>query len=128
MKAKFKNAGMASILIFLTICFMSFVLVGGWNIPTSAALKKNPVKSDANSKAAGKAEYTKTCKMCHGLTGTGNGKMAGVSNFKSKAFKALSDGAIFYQINTGLGKMPAYKTKIPTDKTKWDLVNYLRTL
>jgi mono/diheme cytochrome c family protein len=130
MKIEQKNlrATITATLFLLMMCFMSFELIGGWNIPPSAATKKNPIKSDASSKAAGKVAYTKLCKMCHGLTGAGNGKMAGGSNLTSKAFKALSDGAIFYQINTGLGKMPSYKTKISSDKTKWSIVNYLRTL
>ena len=128
MKTKLKRNGIASTFIVLAVFLMSFIIIGGWKIPATDAAKKNPVKSDANSKAAGKAEYTKSCKMCHGITGTGNGKMAGGSNFTAKTFKGLSDGAIFYQINTGLGKMPSYKTKIPTDKGKWDLVNYLRSL
>ncbi|NVO02154.1 MAG: cytochrome c [Bacteroidetes bacterium] len=128
MKIKFFKVGIALMLFFSLVCFMSFELIGGWNIPPSAAAKKNPVKSDASSKANGKAEYLKSCKMCHGAAGTGNGKMAGGSNLTSKEFKGLSDGAIFYQINTGKGRMPSYKSKITADNSKWNLVNYLRTL
>ena len=66
--------------------------------------------------------------MCHGETGVGVGSMAKPSNFTSKEFKAQTDGAIFYKINTGFGKMPSYKSKIAADNDKWNLVNYLRTL
>ncbi len=119
----------ASISMFaVIICLFSFINVNKWDAPAADAAVKNPVKADAVSIAAGKAEFTKTCKMCHGATGVGVGKMAEPSNFTSKEFKAQTDGAIFYKINTGLGKMPKYKAKIKADNDRWNLVNYLRTL
>ena len=109
---------------------VSFSLVSfemGWVVPAADAAVKNPVKTTAVSVAAGKTEYTKTCKMCHGEKGKG-GSLAGTSDFTSAAFKAETDGTIFYKINAGLGKMPSYKTKISDANAKWNLVNYLRTL
>jgi len=120
----------ASISVFaIVFCLVSFVSQQkAWVVPATDAAIKNPVKAETASIDAGKALYTKSCKMCHGATGVGVGKMAEPSNFTTKEFKAQSDGAIFFKINTGLGKMPAYKAKIKEDNDRWNLVNYLRTL
>ncbi len=125
---------MKSLKMFVAIAVVfavSFSLLSfemGWVVPAADAAIKNPVKNTPASVDAGKAEYTKTCKMCHGATGVGVGTMAKPSNFTSKDFKGQTDGAIFYKISTGFGKMPAYKTKIKADNDRWNLVNYLRTL
>ncbi|MCX6230076.1 MAG: c-type cytochrome [Bacteroidetes bacterium] len=120
----------ASVAIFaVALSLVSFISFNkGWDVPAADKAVKNPVKADAPSIGEGKNMYMKTCKMCHGEKGTGVGKMAGTSNFTSKEFKALTDGAIYYMINTGQGKMPAYKSKIKADNDRWNLVNYLRTL
>ena len=124
-KSNFK-AIVASISMFaIVLCLFSFVN-RGWDVPATDKAIKNPVKADAASIAAGKTEYTKTCKMCHGEKG--DSKAATPSNFTSKEFKAKSDGAIFFEINKGMGKMPSYKTKIKEDNAKWNLVNYLKSL
>ena len=124
-KSNFK-AIVASLSMFaIVLCLFSFVN-RGWDVPATDKAIKNPVKADAASIAAGKAEYTKTCKMCHGEKG--DSKAGAPSNFTSKEFKAQSDGAIYYKINTGFGKMPKYKAKIKADNDRWNLVNYLRTL
>ena len=124
-KTNFKSIIASVSMIIVVLCMYSFVSAG-WDVPAADKAIKNPVKSDAASIAAGKALYTKTCKACHGEKG--DSKAANPSNFTSKEFKAKSDGAIFFEINKGMGKMPAYKTKISDDKEKWNLVNYLRTL
>ncbi len=117
----------ASVSMFaVVVSLVSFVSFQKWDAPAADAGIKNPVKADAASIAAGKAEYTKSCKMCHGEKG--DSKAAAPSNFTSKEFKAQTDGAIFYKINKGFGKMPSYKTKIKDDKEKWNLVNYMRSL
>ena len=135
-RKQFKNSKMkksnlkkvvASISMFaIVLCLFSFIGINKWDVPATDAAIKNPVKADAASIAAGKAEYTKTCKMCHGEKG--DSKAGAPSNFTSKDFKAQSDGAIYYKINTGFGKMPKYKAKIKADNDRWNLVNYLRTL
>jgi mono/diheme cytochrome c family protein len=120
----------ASVTIFtVALCLVSFVSFNaGWDVPAADKAIKNPVKADATSIGEGKTLYTKTCKSCHGEKGIGVGKMAEPSNFTAKEFKAQSDGAIYFKINTGHGKMPAYKSKIKADNDRWNLVNYLRTL
>jgi len=120
----------ASVTMFaVAMCLVSFVSFNtGWDVPAADKAIKNPVKADAASLLEGKNMYNKSCKMCHGEKGTGVGKMAGTSNFTSKEFKALTDGTIYYMVNTGQGKMPAYKNKIKADNDRWNLVNYMRSL
>lgn len=116
----------------ITIAAFMFFLVSfanaqnPWTAPAADAAVVNAVKSDDASIVAGKAIYTKSCKMCHGEKG--DSKAGAPSNFTSKEFKAQSDGAIYFKINKGFGKMPAYKTKIAADNDRWNIVNYLRTL
>jgi cytochrome c5 len=125
-KKKLKNILASLSVLAFAFVFVSFTL--GWVVPASDAAVKNPVKSSAASIAAGKTIYIKSCKMCHGETGVGAGKMAGTSNFTLPAFKSQTDGAIYYKINTGFGRMPGYKTKIAANNDRWNLVNYLRSL
>jgi cytochrome c5 len=126
-----KKLNLKNIVASISIMMVAFVLVSfemGWVVPAADAAVKNPVKSTPASIAAGKALYVKDCKMCHGEKGVGVGKMAGTANFTLPEFKSQTDGAIYYKINTGFGKMPAYKTKIAADNDRWNLVNFLRTL
>jgi mono/diheme cytochrome c family protein len=125
MKKTIISISMLGVFLIL-VSFSGFNL--GWDVPAADASIKNPVKADATSIAAGKAEFEKSCKNCHGATGKGVGKMAGISNFTSKEFKSQSDGAIYFKINTGKGIMPKFKTKIKADNDRWNLVNYIRTL
>ena len=126
-KSIFSSVLVGIAMLAFTFCLVSFVSnTLGWVVPATDAAVKNPVKSTAASIAAGKEEYIKSCKSCHGEKG--NSKMALPSDFTSAAFKGQSDGAVFYKINTGFGKMPKYKTKIAADNDRWNLVNYMRTL
>lgn len=128
-KSKLKNTVTNLSLLVVAFFLVSFISIKmGWVVPAADAAIKNPVKTSPTSVAAGKTEYTKTCKMCHGVDGKGVGSMAKPSNFTTPEFKAQTDGAIYYKVNTGFGKMPAYKTKIAADNDRWNLVNYMRTL
>ncbi len=41
--------------------------------------------------------------------------------------KEMTDGEIFWKITTGKPPMPSYREEL-TEKERWDLVNYLRSL
>jgi len=104
-----------------------------WNAPDTAKKMKNPVKSDAESIAAGKALYAKHCKSCHGKGGEGDGTKAAElktspGDFTSKEFQAETDGELFYKSSEGRDDMPSFKKKIPESDDLWAVVNYLRTM
>ena len=104
----------------------------------SANLMKKAIPASADA-AAGKKLFQKTakpmaCKMCHGKTGAGNGKLGkalkpGPRNFTcSTTMKKVSPGQMFWIIkkgSKGTGMMAHGKTL--KDKDIWNLVKYINT-
>jgi mono/diheme cytochrome c family protein len=83
-----------------------------------------------NSKA-GKVQYDKHCKMCHGMKGEGNPGMEKMLKVKmlplgSKEVQAKSDAALKKDITEGTGKMRGVKGL--TDAQVGDIIAYIRTL
>jgi mono/diheme cytochrome c family protein len=104
-----------------------------WVVPEKYKKMKNPVASDKESIAAGKALYTKHCKSCHGSKGLGDGTKAAqlktrCGDFSTADFQAQSDGSILYKTSEGRDDMPSFKKKIPEQEDIWSVINYLRTL
>ena len=104
--------------------------------PASFVKIKDVVNAD---KANGKKLFNKTakpiaCKMCHGKTGAGDGKLGKVlkphpRNFTCKAtMKKVSAGQMFWIIKNGSKGtgMVAHK-KTLKDKEIWDVIKYIRT-
>ena len=104
--------------------------------PASFVKIKDVVNAD---KANGKKLFNKTakpiaCKMCHGKTGAGDGKLGKVlkphpRNFTCKAtMKKISAGQMFWIIKNGSKGtgMVAHK-KTLKDKEIWDVIKYIRT-
>jgi mono/diheme cytochrome c family protein len=96
---------------------------------------KNPVASNPESIAAGKALFTKNCRFCHGADAKGNGPMAPEGTHPSnltddKWDRGSTDGEIFLVISNGAGPkfdMKGYKSKM-TETEIWNVVNFLRSL
>jgi mono/diheme cytochrome c family protein len=104
-----------------------------WAVDQAAKSKKNPVKSDAESIAAGKALWSTHCKSCHGSKGLGDGSKAAQldtepGDFSKASFHSQTDGEIFFKLTAGRDDMPSFKKKIPDEDDRWALVNYMRTL
>lgn len=103
-----------------------------WTTPKANQDVKNPIPADKVVLADGKALYTTNCAPCHGDKGRGDGPAAQALNPKpadhsSAAVQGETDGSLFWKLSEGRNPMPAYK-KILTDKQRWELVNYIRTL
>jgi mono/diheme cytochrome c family protein len=100
---------------------------------------KNPTPSNAQSIQAGNTIYQKSCAVCHGTTGKGDGAI--VASMKPEATKpsnladaewkhGSTDGEIFVAIRDGIPpkfEMKPQKGKL-TDPEIWNLVNYIRSL
>jgi mono/diheme cytochrome c family protein len=104
-----------------------------WPVPDAYKNKVNPRKGDAASVAEGKVLYNQHCKSCHGSKGKGDGPKASqldtdCGDFTTAAFKAQTDGSIYYKTEKGRKDMPSYKTKIPDANDMWAVVNYVRSL
>ena len=81
--------------------------------------------------AAGKAPYTKKCKMCHGTEGQGNPGMAKmlkveIKHLGSKDVQEKSDDQLKKDITEGVGKMKPVKGLSAADVT--NIVAFIRTL
>ncbi len=103
-----------------------------WPVPDNYKTMKNPVASDAESIAAGKALWATHCKSCHGTKGMGDGPKAAQLKTESGDFskaetQSQSDGSLFYKTSEGREDMPGFKKKIPDADDRWSLVNYMRT-
>ena len=103
-----------------------------WEPPKAADDLKNPEVSDAASLKDSKVLYTTYCTPCHGDKGKGDGVAAAGLSVKPADHTSLTiqnktDGALFWEMSEGHNPMPSYKQTF-TDKQRWQLVNYIRTL
>ncbi len=81
----------------------------------------------------GRKQYDVYCMVCHGEKGGGDGSVAEKMAVKPRNLllpesKAFSDGRIYHAITAGRGVMGSYAGQIPSEKARWAVVNYLRTL
>jgi len=102
-------------------------------VPEEAKQIKNPQEATPQSVANGKQIYSSQCTMCHGAKGDGKGDLAtrfgyAMPDFSDPAVqKTTTDGELYWVVTNGHGKMSGEGQRL-NEKTRWDLVNYLRTL
>lgn len=137
-----KQKSITAISLIIAGFFISGILFSGftylqdkkpWPVPDAAKNKKNPVASNAESIAAGKALWGTHCKSCHGGKGLGDGSKAAQlktepGDFSLASFQSQTDGALFYKTAEGRDDMPSFKKKIPDADDLWSIVNFMRTL
>ena len=112
--------------------FSSYAQQIPWISPVRARNVKNPLVRNESVLADAKTIYISNCAPCHGDRGKGDGPAATALNPKpadhsSAAVQSESDGSLFWKISEGRNAMPGYK-KTLTDKQRWELVYYIRTL
>jgi len=110
----------------------SFAQAHPWAAPKSAQGTINPFAGNTSVLVDGKALYTANCSPCHGEKGKGNGPAAQALNPKpadhtSDVVQSETDGSLFWKLSEGRNPMPSYKA-ILSDKQRWELVAYIRTL
>ncbi|MBI1940352.1 MAG: cytochrome c [Acidobacteria bacterium] len=104
-----------------------------FEITSEDAARKNPVTFTEVSVARGKKIYATQCAMCHGEKGDGKGDIVeemGINppDFtKPGALKKRSDGELFAIIGVGSPVMPGQAKRL-SDRHRWQIVNYLRSL
>ena len=129
---KFKAFTLLPVVVLLSIAFME--QPKPWPVPDKYLKMPNPVKSNSESIANGKALWSQHCASCHGKTGLGDGNKAAQLKTQLNDFtqatpvQAEPDGSLFYKIETGRDEMPTFSKKIPDQEDIWSLVNYIRTL
>ena len=95
-------------------------------------LPRNPVPATPINVKNGGIYYEYYCRMCHGVSGHGDG-LVGQSyvpkpaNLASPRVVSLSDGQLYWRMLHGVGHDPVMEeTIIPSQR--WPLVLYVRTL
>jgi S-disulfanyl-L-cysteine oxidoreductase SoxD len=107
----------------------------GASLPKDGQLPANPVPSDAVSLQRGQQLFGTTCAPCHGPAGQGNGSITGFwkadaqhpADLTDPRLKEQSDGALYLTISQGYGAMPPLNENLDV-RSRWDVVNYVRSL
>lgn len=110
----------------------SFSQTHPWVTPKLAQNTKNPIAPNASTLSDGKVLYATNCSPCHGDKGKGNGPAAQAltpkpADHTSATVQSESDGSLFWKLTEGRSPMPSYKAAL-SDKQRWELVAYIRTL
>jgi len=117
---------MIHIIFALLLGTVTFAFGGSWNIPLAANKVSNPVPKNEETVAKGQIIYNKHCVRCHGLSGGGDGTDQKVEYGLSTIMPELTDGALFWKLTVGAGKMPSVAREL-TETERWLVINYLRT-
>ncbi len=111
---------------------LATVLVGGFAV--TAGAQQNPQKPTPQSIAAGKALFEQNCSTCHGPAGKGDGPAAVAlnpkpANFSTGQYKyGGADAQLFKTISNGVPGTPMVAWPSIPEKSRWDLVNYVKSL
>jgi mono/diheme cytochrome c family protein len=106
---------------------------GAAPIPQQDTDKKNPMKPTADGLAEARKLYGYHCAMCHGANGDGKGELAEqmklpLSDWRDpNALSKYTDGALFYIITNGRGKMVGGEGDRTKEEIRWNLVNLVRS-
>jgi mono/diheme cytochrome c family protein len=122
---KFRITG---ILVLLTI-LSSQVIAGNWDVPADKKAKNSNLKFDQNTAKEGEVIYTKNCASCHGNPSKGNvlkSLKPIPPDLASSGTQKLTDGELFYILNTGRGLMPVFKDVL-SESDRWKVISYLRS-
>ncbi len=135
MNGRFRLTLLAAAGIFM-LAIGSSIVTGqesSWEVPEEARALENPLPAGEDVIADAAVLYERRCRMCHGETGKGDGpatrtiKPAPHDITTAEARDRMTDGEIFYKIETGKRPMPAQKGKMSEDEI-WALVHFVRSL
>ena len=95
----------------------------------------NPVPADEVSLQRGELLYGFHCSVCHGELGAGDGPVVAFwaedarrpANLTEPRIGQYPDGTLYRIITQGVGAMPPLRENV-TERQRWDVINYLRTL
>ena len=136
-----RNRSSTGLYLLTTYCLVFILLIWSaegiaqnkpWPVPKEYMAMKSASPASSNEVNDGKTLYMANCSPCHGVKGKGDG--AAAASLASKPADHTSaimlnetDGSIFYKITEGRAPMPPYKNAF-TEKQRWELVAYIRTL
>jgi len=94
---------------------------------------KNPTIDLENSIKRGEEMFVKNCAKCHGLNGNGYGVVAhGFTTWPRQLWvwnnaDTSADGYLFWILENGKSDMPPWGLVL-SEKERWDLINYIKTI
>ena len=105
------------------------------NLEKAEANLRNPLAQDMTPQVLelGQKNYQIYCGICHGETGNGAGNVVAKMLRKppsliNERVTGFNDARIFHVLTDGYGMMSNYRKQIRSEKTRWAIVNYIRTL
>ncbi len=116
-------------LLFVVSVFCLNAFSENWNVPADKKAQNSYVKFDAAATQEGEVIYTKNCVSCHGNPSKGN-SLKSLNpippDLGSTQTQALTDGELFYILNTGRMIMPSFKN-ILSETERWKVIAYIRS-
>jgi mono/diheme cytochrome c family protein len=107
----------------------------GFDLAAAEKNLKNPFegKLTPDILSLGQKKYETFCLVCHGPQGRGDGSVSvnmapKPANLHQEKLLKVRDGHIFGVITAGYGAMGQYSNQIPDEKSRWAIVNYVRSL
>ena len=94
-------------------------------------ISRNPLVPSPENVEAGRKLYTTYCAVCHGVSGKGDGPVAGgalaPANLTSPLIQQKSDGHFEGVMRNGIRTMPQYHEGLSRQE-RWQVVLYVRAL
>ena len=109
---------------------LAVVLAFGVHVDPGRTLQ-NPIERSDASVASGELLFATSCSQCRGMSGGGDGVLAGTLPTPPENFRVHvpfhADGVLFTWITDGVRGtgMPAWKDVL-SEQERWNLVNFLR--
>ncbi len=117
-----------SLFIFSAL-FSINLSAASWDVPADKKSKNSFIKFNDASAKEGEVLYNKNCASCHGNPSKGNvlkSLKPTPPDLASDGTQKLTDGELFYILNTGRGLMPSFKNVL-SENERWKVIAYMRS-
>lgn len=117
-----------TLIVFVTL-FGIQLSAAGWDVPADKKSKNSFIKFNDASAKEGEVIYNKNCASCHGNPSKGNvlkSLKPIPPDLASTTTQQLTDGELFYILNTGRGLMPTFKNVL-SENERWKVIAYMRS-
>ncbi len=125
---RYMMAGIGVVLVF--VAAPAAAGEAAWVAPPAPKATKNSLPRESGARD-GKTLFDRSCRVCHGPAGKGDGPVAAALSPKpedltARRIQEQADGELFWKTTTGRGAMPAWGQLPETDR--WNLVHSIRSL
>jgi mono/diheme cytochrome c family protein len=115
--------------LLLAALFGLNLFAASWDVPADKKSKNSFIKFNDASSKEGEVLYNKNCASCHGNPSKGNvlkSLKPIPPDLASAGTQQLTDGELFYILNTGRGLMPTFKNVL-SENDRWKVISYIRS-